>query len=78
MAVDLITEKGLPHSLDAERSVLGAIILENESIYQILDVFARRFLRRKSPSLFERFTELITVQRAVDLVTLARRADAHR
>ncbi|MCI0444519.1 replicative DNA helicase [bacterium] len=71
MAVDLITERGLPQSLDAERSVLGAIILENEAIYQILDVLkAEDFYAENHRVLYERLTEMISGSRAVDLVTL--------
>jgi replicative DNA helicase len=71
MAVDLITERGLPQSLDAERSVLGAIILENEAIYQILDVLkAEDFYAENHRLLYERLTEMISSSRAVDLVTL--------
>ncbi len=71
MAVDLITERGLPHNLDAERSVLGAIILDNESIYQILDVLkSEDFYAENHKVLFERITEMVTVSRAIDLVTL--------
>jgi replicative DNA helicase len=71
MAVDLITERGLPQSLDAERSVLGAIILENEAIYQILDVLkSEDFYAENHRVLYERLTEMISGSRAVDLVTL--------
>lgn len=71
MAVDLITERGLPQSLDAERSVLGAIILDNEAIYQILDVLkAEDFYAENHRVLYERLTEMISSSRAVDLVTL--------
>jgi replicative DNA helicase len=71
MAVDLITERGLPHSLDAERSVLGAIILENESIYQILDVLkSEDFYAENHKILYERLTDMVSSTRAVDLVTL--------
>src|SRR5262245_3013653 len=71
MAVDLITERGLPQSLDAERSVLGAIILENEAIYQILDVLkSEDFYAENHRVLYERLTEMISNSRAVDLVTL--------
>ena len=72
MAVDLISERGvLPHSLEAERSVLGAIILDNESIYQVLDILrSEHFYAENHRILFERIAELITTQRAVDLVLL--------
>lgn len=71
MPVDLITEKGLPHSLDAERSVLGAIILENESIYQVLDVLGSDdFYAENHKILYERITNLISTSHAVDLLIL--------
>jgi replicative DNA helicase len=71
MAVDLITERGLPHSLDAERCVLGSIILENDSIYQVLDALAGDdFYAESHRVLYERFIELITKSRGVDLVIL--------
>ena len=69
--MDLITERGLPHSLDAERCVLGSIILENDSIYQVLDVLSGDdFYAESHKVLYERFVELITKSRGVDLVIL--------
>jgi len=71
MPVDLISEKGLPHSLEAERSVLGAIILENQSIYEILDKLSREdFYAENHKILFDRVTELISSSHAVDLLIL--------
>lgn len=71
MPVDFITEKGLPHSLDAERSVLGAIILENESIYQVLDALSPEdFYAENHKILYERIINLISSSRAVDLLIL--------
>ena len=71
MPVDLISEKGLPHNLDAERSVLGAIILENDSIYQVLDSLSPGdFYAENHKILYELIGELTSNSRAVDLVTL--------
>ena len=71
MSVDLITERGLPHSLDAERCVLGSIILENESIYQVLDALSGDdFYAENHRILYDRFVELITKSRGVDLIIL--------
>src|SRR5688572_28363163 len=71
MSVDLITERGLPHSLDAERCVLGSVILENDSIYQVLDVLrGEDFYAENHRVLYERFVELITKSRGVDLIIL--------
>ena len=71
MSVDLIAERGLPHSLDAERCVLGSIILENESIYQVLDLLGGDdFYAENHRILYDRFVELITKSRGVDLIIL--------
>ncbi len=71
MPVDLITEKGLPHSLEAERSVLGAIILENESIYQVLDSLSSEdFYAENHRILYDCFVNLTTATRSIDLVIL--------
>lgn len=71
MPVDLITEKGLPHNLEAERSVLGAIILENESIYQVLDSLSSGdFYAENHRILYECFVKLTTATRSIDLVIL--------
>jgi replicative DNA helicase len=71
MSVDLITERGLPHSLDAERCVLGSIILENDSLYQVVDLLgADDFYAENHRILYERFVELITKSRGVDLIIL--------
>ena len=71
MPFDLISEKGLPHSLDAERSVLGALILENESIYRIQDFLrSADFYAENHKILFERIAEIIGRTHAVDLLIL--------
>jgi replicative DNA helicase len=71
MPVDLITERGLPHSLDAERCVLGSIILENDSLYQVLDILGGDdFYAESHRILYDRFVDLITKSRGVDLIIL--------
>src|SRR5262249_21810632 len=71
MPVDLITEKGLPHSLDAERSVLGALILDNDSIYRIQDfIRSEDFYAENHRILYERIAELLGSTHAVDLLIL--------
>src|SRR5947207_3518656 len=71
MPVDLITEKGLPHSLDAERSVLGALILDNEALYRIRDfIRSDDFYSGTHRILYERIGEILDRQRAVDLLIL--------
>ena len=37
MATDISLEKTLPNNLEAERSILGAILLDEKAIFSILD-----------------------------------------
>lgn len=69
---DIAFERGLPASIDAERSILGAVLLENHSYNEAAeklrpDDFALDSHRR----IFGRMAELIDAGRAVDIVTLA-------
>src|SRR6202167_3516545 len=69
---DLSLEAGLPASLDAERTILGAILLDNAAHAEASsrlesDDFSLDSHRR----IFQRMSELVDSQRAVDIVTLA-------
>ena len=71
MAVDLTTEQKLPHSLDAERSVLGAILLDNQAFHPAIEVLdAGDFFLDSHRRLFGRITHLAEQNRPIDLVTL--------
>jgi replicative DNA helicase len=69
---DLILEAGLPANLDAEKTILGAILLDNAAHAE-----AAEFLKSDDFSLdshrriFLRMTELIDTGRTVDIVTLS-------
>jgi replicative DNA helicase len=69
---DLTLEAGLPANLDAERTILGAILLDNAAHAE-----AAEFLKSDDFSLdshrriFLRMTELIDTGRTVDIVTLS-------
>ena len=69
---DLRLDAGLPANVDAEKTILGAILLDNaahaEAAEKIVpDDFSLDSHRR----IFLRMTELMDSQRAVDIVTLA-------
>ncbi|HEX2523704.1 MAG TPA: DnaB-like helicase N-terminal domain-containing protein, partial [Terriglobia bacterium] len=38
MPADVTLEKGLPHNLEAERSILGAILLDNTLLNQAIEL----------------------------------------
>jgi replicative DNA helicase len=61
-----------PHNLEAERSVLGACLLNNESIHRILEsgLEHRDFYRDNHQKIFEAIHGLISRGEPADLVTL--------
>jgi len=61
-----------PHHTEAERSVLGAILLNNESIHRVLEIGleARDFYREAHQKIFEVALYLSERGEPVDLVTM--------
>ena len=71
MTLDTVFERGLPASVDAERSILGAIMLDNACFYQCADLAGRSFALDSHQRIFARIGEMMDANRAVDIVTLA-------
>jgi replicative DNA helicase len=64
-------DRTLPHNLEAERSVLGAILIDNESFNVAASVIdARAFFRDAHRRIFERMIALAERNQPIDLVTL--------
>ena len=61
-----------PHNTEAERSVLGAILLNNEAIHRVMEVGieSRDFYRENHQKIFEVLVSLSEKGEPVDLVTL--------
>jgi replicative DNA helicase len=69
---DIAFERGLPASIDAERSILGAVLLDNHSYNEAAEkIRADDFALDSHRRIFGRMAELIDAGRAVDIVTLA-------
>ncbi len=69
---DITLERGLPASLDAERSILGAILLENSHYNEAAEkISSDDFALDSHRRIYQRMAELIDNGRAVDIVTLA-------
>ena len=71
-------EAGLPANIDAEKTILGAILLDNAAHAEAAeklepDDFSLDSHRR----IFLRMSELMNAQRAVDIVTLANELARH-
>jgi replicative DNA helicase len=66
-----VLERALPHNIDAERSLLGAVLVNNENFHRVIELLrpedfyldAHRIILRHMVALVER-------SRAIDLVTL--------
>jgi replicative DNA helicase len=71
MAVDTTLEKPLPSNLDAERSVLGAILLDNNALNAAIEnLRAEDFFLDQHRRVFTQMIALGESQQAIDLVTL--------
>ncbi len=69
---DLTLDAGLPANVDAEKTILGAILLDNAAHAEAAEKLeAEDFSLDSHRRIFQRMTELIDSERAVDIVTLA-------
>lgn len=70
---DLPTDHGLtvpPHSTEAEQSVLGALLLENDAIDHIPELRADQFYRYDHRIIFDCIARMIMASRRADVVTV--------
>jgi replicative DNA helicase len=66
-----IVERALPHNLEAERSVLGAILIQNEAYNTAVEVLRPEdFYRDAHRRVFEKIIALAERQHAIDFITL--------
>ena len=69
---DLTLEAGLPANIDAEKTILGAILLDNAAHAEAAGAIkAEDFSLDSHRRIFMRMSELMDSSRAVDIVTLA-------
>ncbi len=69
---DIEFERGLPASLDAERTILGAIFLDNHAYSEAASILrAEDFALTAHQRVFARMGELIDRNHVVDIVTLS-------
>ena len=67
----LAVDRPLPHNLEAERSVLGAILIHNDAFNAAAEVLSPRdFFRDAHRRIFEKMVQLSERGNAIDLVTL--------
>ena len=71
MAQIAVAERTLPHNLEAERSVLGAILLHNDAFNTAAEVIdSQDFFRDAHRRIFDKMVILVERGDAIDLVTL--------
>src|SRR3979411_826531 len=71
MPVDATLEKPLPNNLDAERSVLGAILLDNHALNTAIEnLRPDDFFLPQNQRVYKQMIALGESQQAIDLVTL--------
>ncbi len=71
MATETTVERPLPHNLDAERSVLGAVLLDNHTLDAAIEKLKPEdFFLDQHRRVFQQMIVLGESQQAIDLVTL--------
>ncbi len=68
---DISLEKTLPSNLEAERSILGAILLDDKAIFTVFETLrSQDFYLDSHRKVFEKMLQLMNNSRPIDLVTL--------
>jgi replicative DNA helicase len=68
---DALAERTLPHNLEAERAVLGAILLDSVSINQAVEyIDEKSFFRDAHRRIFEKMRRLFERGQAIDFITV--------
>jgi len=71
MATDTSIERPLPHNLEAERSILGAVLLDNHALNAAVErLRSEDFFLPQHRNIFERMVQLGERQHAIDTITL--------
>ncbi len=66
-----VLERSLPSSVDAERSLLGSVLVNNENYYRIVEFLRPEdFYLDSHRVIFRNMTALMEHSRAIDLITL--------
>ncbi len=71
MSQDVVINKMMPHDIEAEQSVLGAIIIDNRNFYEVSDIIQQSdFYREGHAVTFSAVKDLLNSGKAVDIITL--------
>src|SRR6185437_2298522 len=71
MPANISVERPLPHNLEAERSILGAVLLDNHALNAAVEQLrSEDFFLPQHRHIFERMVQLGEKQQAIDTITL--------
>lgn len=77
--MEILSDRGLPASLDAERAILGAILLDNETYSQAAELLqGADFSLHSHRQIYLRMMELAESNRPIDFVTLTEQLGQHK
>jgi len=76
MANDQLIEKIPPHSLEAEESLLGSLLIDKDAIIKVADnIMPQDFYKDAHKIIFEVIRELYGNQEPIDIITLSNRLE---
>ena len=68
---EALVKRVLPHSVEAEQSVIGSMLMDRDAIVEAEDILTKEdFYQRQYGIVFEAMVELYREGKAVDLITL--------
>jgi replicative DNA helicase len=71
-----LLEKVPPHSLEAEESLLGSLLIDKDAIIKVADnLTAEDFYRDNHKTIFEAMRELYSNQESIDIITLSNKLE---
>jgi len=77
--VESMLGKSLPSNIDAERAILGAILLNDECYHSIADVLvATDFYMPSHKAIFQAIMTLVSANQRIDMITLQHQLEAQK
>jgi replicative DNA helicase len=71
-----LLEKIPPHSLEAEESLLGCLLIDKDSIIKVVDmILPQDFYRSANQKIYESIQELYNSQEPIDIITLTNKLE---
>ena len=78
MATDVALERPLPQNIEAERSILGAVLLDNHALNAAMETLrSEDFFLPQHRQIYDRMVQLAERQLAIDTVTLVEDLSRH-